>query len=300
MSIVNVYQHPQESSGETLDLSSFAYQQNSRLKWTITVNDPANDTPERVKAQFRPWAQAGSFHPDNPLLICQDVRCNRIGPTYYEAEGDYASLPSASEGLQQLQHPDAPGWSIRFGNADSQEPVDTDYNGNVLRTYTNELIHGVTAEISDFTITFSKSRLAFNPFLLAVYKNAINTDSFIGLPPGVCRITQTGGGVSVTDNALTSEVSVTVQVRIPPPWTTNAKAWYKRIRAEGYYVKDRDGNIGRPVDEYGEPKVVPTAHRTVAGTGLAIGTALTIDEPAQFYEFPVYPERPYGPFFRAL
>lgn len=101
------------------------------------------------------------------------------------------------------------------------------------------------------------------------------------------------------------ECSAFVAVRFGLPGSSDYRAWWKRARAEGYYVFDRDGRRVRAVDDDGEPATTPVLHRVVGGLGLPPGTQIigtNAAEMAEFYEYqpPWLVYRPFNDFFNSI
>ena len=81
---------------------------------------------------------------------------------------------------------------------------------------------------------------------------------------------------------------MTASIRFRYPFnTTPEKAWYARVRHEGFYEKLSDGRIVRAIDDNGEPTTKPVLLKED-------GTRETVSENAYWLEFKRYQPLPYN------
>lgn len=145
---------------------------------------------------------------------------------------------------------------VTWGDTISNEEIDEDFDGEPIMTVNGEPIRGVTSEIADQTLTLKRNFLAINTFAVRQYRRSVNSDTFFDWPPGTARFVgysaqlrqapQFGGYWEVTGRFTFRE----------PFRTTADKAWYARVRHEGYFVKV-GADIVRAVDDNKEPTAKP-------------------------------------------
>lgn len=190
------------------------------------------------------------------------------------------------EGTDPTIEPTA-GIKVSWTDTESDEPIDEDFDGNPIVTVNREPIEGVTTKIADQVVTIERRFLDFNAYLINAYRHSTNSDTFLGYLPGMARLVR----YSASLNGGMWDVSASIQFRYPYR-TTPAKAWYARVRHEGYYVKDgsvirraldSDLTAGSP----GEPVVKPVLLKSD-------GTIETNPANAHWLEFKRYGSLPYN------
>lgn len=229
--------------------------------------------------------RVGSYYAGFPYLACLSHSPSRVSPVFWIVEVSFqgeAGLQDATD--SPLNKPPEISWS----DAESDEATDEDYDGNPIVTVNGEPIEGVTLKLADPVVTIRRNLLTFNPFAMALYRHSVNSDSFLGFPPGTARLTK----LQAKQVAATKEnprgywdVTGTIQFRRGLR-TTDAKAWYARVRHEGFYEKLADGSIVRAVDANKEPVSKPVMLKSD-------GTRETDAEKAHWLEFKKYGSLPY-------
>lgn len=249
------------------------------IEFTVLVSDPQNDTVASVE-NSGVFPRAGiNTHPDSPSLECVKSTVTYDSPVQRRCVAQYSTRP-IQEATEQGDEP-VQGWSFSIGGVESQEPFDRDADGKPIMTFTGERFDPpLMMDVSDVVLTFGTTNRAFNPFTLAQYQNALNSDTFLGCPPGTCKMgVPTGSQNKDSDGNTTMNVSVSITIRFAAPGSTDYKAWWRRVLAEGFYVKSALGLRVRAVDELGEPTVNPVLHNKTTGVEITNQTL------AQFYEF---------------
>jgi hypothetical protein len=133
---------------------------------------------------------------------------------------------------------------VDWSNVTVEEEIDEDFDGNPILTEAGEPVEGIRALFCDPVATIRKNMLTYNSYVGAVYHRSVNSDTFLGWPPGTCKLMD----LNAKDvNGSYYEVTGTFQFRIPYR-TTAAKAWYSRWRHEGFQ---------RKVDAYGTTVIAP-------------------------------------------
>lgn len=132
--------------------------------------------------------------------------------------------------------------SVVWRGSTTDEAIDEDWNGKPIVTANNEPIDGLTERLTDDVVTIQKSYLTVNRYALRAYRRAVNSDTFLGWPPGTARIID-DQAVAVFVSGIIRYWDVTVSIQFREPFrTTPDKAWYKRVRHEGFLVRDNPGD----------------------------------------------------------
>jgi hypothetical protein len=135
---------------------------------------------------------------------------------------------------------------------ESEEEIDEDFDGYPIVNANNEPIEGVKADIFDMVVNIQRNFATYNTYLIAPYHRATNSDTFNGWPPGTVRI-KTKAKQVLTDTEGYWQVSAQARFRYPYR-TTPDKAWYARVRHEGFSVRGvAGGPIFRACDGYQRP-----------------------------------------------
>lgn len=186
-------------------------------------------------------------------IRCKTRSFQKLGPIYWIATLKY-------EGEFGDAGPSAPATATRpiisWTDTETDEPIDEDWDGNPIVTANGEPIDGVTMKIADNVLTVERNYRFFSPSLTSQYRHSVNSDTFATYPAGTGRMVRFSAKQSwdESDNGFW-QVSASIQFRYPYN-TTSEKAWYARVRHEGYYEKI-SGRIVRAVDEHGEPVTKP-------------------------------------------
>jgi len=216
------------------------------LGYTILVTNPAaieSADTARAGAQAANPALPSSNdpHPDNASLFVKTVEVTKVSVFYFTAVVSYESaiFDTEQEGSPPTDLPVKVSWTT----LKSEEPIDEAWNEDfpepgpmtaIANRITQERIQGVTRTISDLVGVFQKNIITFNPSSFYAYIDRVNSDLFYGFNPGTLRVDEINATLAKKGGYLYWELTVKLVAR--KPWrTTPDKAWWKRIRCEGYY-----------------------------------------------------------------
>src|SRR5690606_29870621 len=179
------------------------------------------------------------LYPGTFFVICRNLSPQRVSPIMavvtasYSGEigpGDETSSPVDNEAV------------ITWRNATTDEAIDQDWNGKPIVTKNNEPIDGITERVADQIAVIERNFASINMYAIRAYLKSVNSDTFLGRPAGTCRLMEYQATNVITDGVSGFwKVAATFQFREPYN-TTDAKAWYKRVRHEGYLVRDTAGD----------------------------------------------------------
>ena len=177
-------------------------------------------------------------YPGTFFVICRSLAPQRVSPILviitasYSGEIGPTDLTSSPVDNEVI---------VSWRNATTDEAIDQDWNGKAIVTKNNEPIDGITERIADQVATIERNFLTINMYSIRAYLKSVNSDEFLGWPPGTARLMEYNASNVITNGVAGFwKVSVTVQFREPYN-TTADKAWYKRLRHEGYLVRDNAG-----------------------------------------------------------
>ena len=204
----------------------------------FTVVIAAADAPDECFAASG-LPLVGDVYPGTFFVICRNLSYQRISPILcvvtasYSGEigqGDETSSPVANEVI------------VTWRNATTDEAIDQDFLGKPIVTKNNEPIEGITERIADQVATIERNFLSINMYAIRQYLRASNSDTFLDWPAGTARLMEYNATNVITDGVAGFwKVSATIQFREPYN-TTADKAWYKRVRHEGFLVRDTSGD----------------------------------------------------------
>jgi hypothetical protein len=198
------------------------------------VHDP-DDTPLEIQAATGLPA-ANSLYPGTSFVLCSSANLTRVSPIMTIVGVAYAGISNENEP------------EITYSDTDVQHEFDEDWNGNPICTVLGERIEGVTASRPDPKLNVKRRFQTFNQYLTSAYRVSTNSDIFDGWPPGSARMTTFNANRIGSINSVNGYWEVTAEISFRIPYrTTAAKAWYSRVRHEGYYKRDPANPNGRPI-----------------------------------------------------
>lgn len=180
-----------------------------------------------------------NVYPGTTTVQCKKVTPVRLAPTLVMVTCDYSGEISPTD---QNGNPVDTVVRVSWTSSVTDEPIDEDWNGKPIVTKNNEPIEGLTEKLADDIVTIERKFLTINRYALRQYRRATNSDVFLEWPPGTARIiSDESSAVFVNGVAEYWDAKVSIQFREPFN-TTPDKAWYKRSRHEGFYVRDTAGD----------------------------------------------------------
>jgi len=235
------------------------------------------------------------FGLDYPFAYADNISIERPSPILWIVTVDYTGELGPGDSNNENNPLFAPP-RIDWDDVESEQEIDEDFDGNPIQTINGEPIEGVKALIADQTVAIKRNMLLFNPYVQARYRRAVNSDIFLGWPPGTAKLMKLSASNVPNDEGGYWEVTAQIQFRYPYR-TTPEKAWYSRVRHEGYYERVEATGPGSPtrivraVDANKEPVTKPVLlnQRGFRIPGVEPGEIQT----AHWLEFKLYDSLPY-------
>jgi hypothetical protein len=220
------------------------------------------------------------------VLVCRNVGpVQRIGPVFSIVPVTWRGEVGAVGDSPLNQNPD-----IVWSNTSTNEPVDEDIFGNPIVTANNEPIHGATRLIPDLVLSVTRNYALFSPWLTWQYLHSVNGDTFLNFAPGTGKFMSFNARQTVSNGLSYWRVSATIQFRYPYR-TTFEKAWWARVRHEGFKVK-LNAKAVNGKDDFRQPLAKPVMLNR-DGTERK-KTAAGVTPPADWLEFQLYTPLPYA------
>jgi hypothetical protein len=225
----------------------------------------------------------GSLYPGFAQIRVIEMTPRQVSPIFWivdiNYDGSYGPGGVADSPLNERP-------KVKFGKIESDEPVDQDANGSPIVTANKEPIEGVTKKLSDLTISIERNYAGVDLAATYQYLHSVNSDTFIGFAPGVVRLTDfSAEEMWAEETGGYWRVHAGFQCRWPYN-TTPQKAWYARVRHEGFRVKV-GSNIVHGKDAEGQPVSKPILLKSD-------GTEETNVSNANWLEFQIYQPLPYN------
>ncbi len=225
-------------------------------------------------------------YPGTFFVICRNLSPQRVSPIMAIVTASYSGEIGPTDASSSPVDNVA---VISWRNATTDEAIDQDWNGKAIVTKNNEPIDGVTERIADQVATIERNFVSINMYAIRAYLKSSNSDTFLGWPAGTARLMEYSASNQITDGAAGFwKVSATVQFREPYN-TTADKAWYKRLRHEGYLVRDTAGD--EPHIAWDEKTKTPVTKPILLK---ADGTRETDPDNAHWLEFQTLASLPYN------
>jgi hypothetical protein len=226
--------------------------------WTSAL--PISSTVEVLIAPSTP--KINDPHPTLFFARVRNVTVTQEGPSYgkINVEYDVASAGTGpGDGDPTLQPPE-----LRWSSVQTEEPIDEDINGQPITTPNGEAIFGLTETVYDLQLSISRNILTFSPEVTYLFQNKVNSEPFLGFPPGVVLCSNISA-TNVIDGSF-NYVRFNVEFLFRAPLRTiPLRAWWKRVLCEGTqarYLRERR-------DLFGADLVIPPFQlfQLVTGTG---------------------------------
>lgn len=218
---------------ESQDGKARIYSRERAFTVTLAADDPLEETYNAAGLPLVFDLFPGSSH-----VVCRNLDVQRVSPIMALVVAQYRG-EIGQDGLESspIDNPVIVTWR----NVTTDEPIDEDWDGNPIVTANNEPIDGLTERVPDQQATIERNFLGVDIYAVSAYLRSSNSDTFLGWPPGTCRMMEYSATriYNTTDPGFW-KVSATFQFRIPYR-TTADKAWYKRVRHEGFLVRDAAG-----------------------------------------------------------
>ena len=264
----------------------------------------ANDGTTRVP-------QIWESHPYDSWLFVKSQNIEVVGPFHFRVMVNYDCELDASDAngtgqvpISPLMQPPEVSWSF----AGSNVPIDTDVDGLPITNSAGESFDPpITKDHSDLVLRYTRNELTFDKLVAADYKDAVNSDIFLGFGAGHVICTMFDPDEMRAATLRYYRVKYEFQIRYDEVKTrdtngdiqTRVFGWVKRIRDEGFREWVGSNPDGSPkykeiLDEKGMKISQP---QLLDGVGFKLSDAAIKNPPLPelcFFKFAVNKERPFS------
>lgn len=279
MSVIDVTQMWSKRGGQfsSENFSPFSAKYQFTEAWQVLC-EIGDDATVAVSAVGIP--SLGEQHPSGAFSFAKNYNVTALGPTLWVVTVGY-------EGLQAPEF-ESEVVDVEWTDTTSTEPIDRDFNGRAIVTENKEKVEGLTMELADQVCVIRRRFSSINPYAIASYRHATNSDTFLGWPPGTARLIGFSAKNQFSYGNINEgwDVTARIQFREGLAGATNAQAWYKRWRHEGFYVKV-GSVVRRATDAQGADAAKPVLLKTD-------GTEETNPDNAVFKYTQIYGSLPYA------
>lgn len=177
----------------------------------------------------------GQPFPGTDFVLAKTGQIQKVGPilsvVIINYEGEVAPLTSG--GNQPNASPIGNTPLVDWSNVISSEEIDVDRNGIPLCNVAGDLVKGLKKMIPDQVVTIERNFLTWNTYLQSRYMDAVNSDTFLGWPPGTGKVMELSANNVISQTNGYWKAKLKVQFRIPYR-TTTERAWWLRYVNEGF------------------------------------------------------------------
>ncbi len=256
---------------------------NMQRAFTVTL---AASDPLEVCYQASGLPLVNDPYPGTLFVVCRNLSPQRVSPIMAVVTASYSGEIGPTDATSSPVDNEV---IVSWRNATTDEAIDQDWNGKAIVTKNNEPIDGITERIADQVATIERNFLTINMYAIRAYLKSVNSDTFLGWPAGTARLMEYNASNVITNGVAGFwKVSATVQFREPYN-TTDDKAWCKRVRHEGYLVRDAAGET--PHIAWDEKTKTPVTKPILLKED---GTRETDPDNAHWLEFQTVDSLPYS------
>lgn len=178
--------------------------------------------------------KAGDLVPGTSTVWVRDVDAQQKSPIYWEVTAKWSGDVGPDDPTDSpLNQPPEVEWT----DVETSEEADEDFDGNPIVTVNGEPISGVTMPVVDQVVAIKRNVATINTYAIGQYRRSVNSDTFLGWPPGTARLIKYSAKNQYDDELGFWTISARIQFRIPYR-TTPDKAWYARVLHKGRLVRN--------------------------------------------------------------
>jgi hypothetical protein len=201
-------------------------------------------------------------YPGFPFVVAEGAQLQRVTPIFWLAtinyRGEIGGL-AKTDGSSDPSNPTSPLYApprITWDDVETNEDIDVDFDGDPITNTAGQPVKGIKALFSDQLLTVTRNFLLFNTYTQAVYRRSVNSDTFLGWPPGTCKLMKLSAQNVIDRDFGYWQVTGVFQFRFPYN-TTPAKAWYARHASMGLKQRDSAGKLVSVVDDNNDVTTTP-------------------------------------------
>jgi len=251
MSVINVTKMWSKNGG------SFASERYDQFASTYAITESYQvlcdiDTPIDQIAEASGIPQWGTQHSSGIYAHVNLIDPQQVSPILWQVAVGYEGVNPYTGSVE-----------VEWTDAATTEPIDRDYNGAAIVTENGEPVEGLSFDLADQACVISRTFIGIDLQAIANYRHAVNSDTFLGWPPGTAKLVGYSAKNTFKFGAPQElwQVTARIQFRKGLMGATDAQAWWKRWRHEGIYV-NVGGVIQRARDYMGQEVTKPVLLKT--------------------------------------
>lgn len=216
MSVIKVTESPQVTGSR-----KFGEPPTFQRKWIVEVNDP---TTSQTDISNAPGVAFLDSHPEAYYCLAMNVSVSNYGGSrwHYEVTWDYELPKQQNVDPNPLARADIWKWTTGGLQVPALYYYDTGDTLKPLVNTANDFFEGATTDISTLQASISGNRPTFDYGLATAVTNTVNSDTFLGSPPGSWKCSGISGQPAVEVVNETEirywQIEVTLEYR-PDKWT---------------------------------------------------------------------------------
>lgn len=249
------------------------------------------------------WAS----HPYGIWLFVNSKDIKIIGPFLIEVTVNYECTVDAETGLPVSPLMEPP--KISFSSVGTNDPIDTDSEGLPIVNSAGESFDPpITMDHSDTVLRITRNEKTFSDTFAAEFRDAVNSDTFLGHPPGHVKCTVFTADQMRAATLVYYTVRYEFQIRYSFVKTRDSNGdikervfgWVRRVRDEGFRESTGDTNKdGSPeIDEIEDKNSIKVSQpHLLDGSGKKLSAAAILNPPlpeACFLKFDIYKKREFS------
>lgn len=195
--------------------------------YTILVTNDTTEFEIYTQADLPP---VGQSFPGFEFVVANQAQLERVSPIMWIATVNYSGEIGGLRNIGGNTTATSPFDArprLQWDDVETEAEIDEDFDGKPIINTAGERFRGVKALFSDQTLTVTRNMLLFNPYAQAVYRRSVNSDLFMGWPPGTCKLMKLSAQNVLDEQNGYWTVTGVFQFRYPYN-TTPDKAWYAR------------------------------------------------------------------------
>lgn len=215
MSVIKVTESPQVTGSR-----KFGEPPTFQRKWVVEVDDP---TTPQTDISNAPGVAFLDSHPEAYYCLAMNVSVSNYSGSrwHYEVTWDYELPKQQNVDPNPLARADIWKWTTGGLQVPALYYYDTGDTLKPLVNTANDFFEGATTDISTLQASISGNRPTFDYGLATAVTNTVNSDTFLGSPPGSWKCSGISGQPSVEVVNETEirywQIEVTLEYR-PDKW----------------------------------------------------------------------------------
>ena len=292
MAIFSVYETFDNRAGKVATNRLREYVRTFNVITTTRVDDAvAVRLAPGVPIPWTPYVAANGLADLGSWCKEVTVKQDRQDPYLWRVEARYSSQVDRPD-INQIENPLLRPADIEWDTVSRERVAYFDINGDPIVNVNRERFDPpVMIEEKVLQVTISRNQAGYDALSYAKYENAVNSDTFLGFPPGRAKCVRIKGSRQFENGILYWRATFQVQFRIQLDededellnLDASLRAWQPKVLNQGFWAVSGANRV-HVTDAQGRPSPVPRLLD-------ADGTQLGAGEDPVFLSFEIHPAR---------